>query len=363
MANLLAKDMSGRRKLTLGMFALGVGYFLWYTPYSALAKSISGGMLPGMENPVGGLVLLPAHTIGQLLVMPLFVLWSGWWRYSGRRQIAGRSVLFPARHTAAAAFWMAIIVLCTTLNFTSAGASIVFALVLMRIGTMIISPTVDLMRRRKIHWYSGAALALCMASAAVALADLNNYSLTLPAVLSLAGYCTAYYVRFRIMSAHAKTGDLELDRRYFIEEHMTTPFMMLAIIGIPALINVGPLMESLRIGFTTFLGTPEVIPAMLIGVCYEGLFIMTSLIFLDRREFSFNIPVHVCASLLAGVVASLALSGMFDARQPSSAQYVAAVTVILAAFMLSYPTVKVYIARKSGRPVVTQKLIMFVCSG
>jgi protein-tyrosine-phosphatase len=182
-------------------------------------------------------------------------------------------------------------------------------------------------------------------------------------VLSLAGYCTAYYVRFRIMSAHAKTGDLELDRRYFIEEHMTTPVMMLALVGIPALINVGPWMESLHIGFTAFLATPEVIPAMLIGVCYEGLFIMTSLIFLDRREFTFNMPVHVCASLLAGVVASLALSGMFGAKQPSSAQYIAAFTVILAAFMLSYPTVRTYLEGRSGRPVVTRRQILFVGAG
>jgi protein-tyrosine-phosphatase len=363
MVTLMVKDLNGRSKAALGMFALGVGYFLWYTPYSALAKSISGGMLPGMDHPIGGLVLLPAHAIGQVLVMPVFVLLSGWWRYSGRRQIAGRNILFPARHTAESAFWMAIIVGTTTLNFTFRGASIVFVLVLMRIGTLIISPTVDLMRRRKIHWYSAFALALCMVSAVIALTDISNYALTIGALLSLGAYCVAYYLRFRIMSAHAKTGDLLLDRRYFIEEHMTTPILLLLLVGIPALINVGPWMESLRIGFTTFLGTPEVIPAMLIGVCYEGLFIMTSLIFLDRREFSFNMPVHVCASLLAGVVASLALSGIFAAPQPSSAQYVAAATVICAAFMLTYPTVQAYLARRSGQPVVTRRLVLFVCAG
>jgi hypothetical protein len=349
MANLLAKDTAGRRKLTLGMFALGVGYFLWYTPYSALAKGISSGMLPGMDHPIGGLVLLPAHAIGQLLVMPLFVFWSGWWRYSGRRRFGTRDILFPARHTAESAFWMAIIVGTTTLNFTFPGASIVFVLVLMRIGTLIISPTVDLMRRRKIHWYSASALALCLVSAIIALADISNYALTFGAVLSLVGYCVAYYMRFRIMSAHAKTGDLDLDRRYFIEEHMTTPVLLLTMVGIPALIGVGPWMESLRAGFTTFLVTPQVIPALLIGVCYEGLFIMTSLIFLDRREFTFNMPVHVCASLLAGVVASVALAGMFGATLPSSAQYVAAAIVIVAAFLLSYPTVRQYLERRSQR--------------
>src|SRR6266496_855280 len=96
----VAQGMSKRRMTAFGMFALGVGYFLWYTPYSALAKAISGGMLPGMDHPIGGLVLLPAHVLGQLLAMPVFVLASGWWRYSGRRRIAGRDLPFPGRYTA-----------------------------------------------------------------------------------------------------------------------------------------------------------------------------------------------------------------------------------------------------------------------
>jgi protein-tyrosine-phosphatase len=351
-----------------GMFALGVGYFLWYTPYSALAKAISGGMLPGMGHPIGGLVLLPAHVIGQLLAMPVFVFASGWWRYSRRRRIAGRNVLFPGRYTAEAAFWMAIIVLTTTLNFTFPGASIVLMLVLMRIGTLVISPTMDLVRRWRIHWYSAAALTLCMVSAIIALTDISNYTLTIAAVLSLGLYCLGYTMRFRVMSTQAKTGDRELDRRYFIEEHMTTPVMMLALVAIPALINAGPWMHALRAGFTTFFTTPVVIAAVLIGVCYEGLFIMTSLIFLDQREFSFCMPVHVTSSLLAGVAASFALNRLYTAPLPSNAQYIAALIVGGAAIMLSYPTVRAYLARRNAQRVVARQVVgtrqfLFVCGG
>jgi hypothetical protein len=310
--------MEKRRVVVLGMFALGFGYFLWYTPYSALAKGISGGLLPGVDGPVGGLVLLPATVIGQLVAMPVFVLASGWWRYSRRRRIVGRDLLFPVRITAESAFWMAIIVGTTTLNFTFQGASIVFMLVLMRIGTLIIAPTMDLIRRRAIPWYCQAALALCMLSAVIALTDISNYKLTIGAILSLGGYCVAYYLRFRLMSLHAKTGDIPLDRRYFIEEHMTTPIMLLLIVGVPALIGQGAWMHALQVGFTSFLATPAVFPALMIGVCYEGLFIMTSLIFIDRRGFSFGMPVHVTASLLAGVVASLALHGAFGRRCPAA---------------------------------------------
>jgi protein-tyrosine-phosphatase len=352
-----------RRVVVLGMFALGLGYFLWYTPYSALGKGISGAMLPGIDQPVGGLMLLPAAVIGQLIAMPVFVLASGWWRYSRRRRVRGRDLLFPARVTAESAFWMAIIVGTTTLNFTFQGASIVLMLVLMRIGTLIIAPTWDLLRGRRIPWYCQGALALCMVSAVVALSDINNYTLTAGAIMSLVAYCVAYYLRFRLMSAHAKTGDIPLDRRYFIEEHMATPILLLAIVGIPALIDQGTWAHALHLGFTSFLSTPAVFPALMIGVCYEGLFIMTSLIFLDRRGFSFGMPVHVCASLLAGVVASFALHSFFGAALPSTAQYVAAVAVIGAAFLLSYPTIKAFAAKRSGQPQVARRLILFVCGG
>jgi protein-tyrosine-phosphatase len=355
--------MEKRRVVVLGMFALGFGYFLWYTPYSALGKGVSGALLPGIDQPVGGLVLLPAAVIGQLMAMPVFVLASGWWRYSRRRRVRGRDLLFPARITAESAFWMAIIVGTTTLNFTFQGASILLMLVLMRIGTLIIAPTWDLLRGRKIPWYCQGALALCMVSAVVALTDINNYTLTAGAIMSLVAYCVAYYLRFRLMSAHAKTGDIPLDRRYFIEEHMATPIVLLAIVGIPALIDQGTWAHALRIGFTSFLGTPAVFPALMIGVCYEGLFIMTSLIFLDRRGFSFGMPVHVCASLLAGVVASFALHGFFGAALPSAPQYVAAVAVIGAAFLLCYPTIKAFAAKRSGQPQVARRLILFVCGG
>ncbi len=165
------------------------------------------------------------------------------------------------------------------------------------------------------------------------------------------------------MSLHAKTGDIPLDRRYFIEEHMTTPIFLLFLVGVPALIGQGPWMHALRLGFTDFLGTPAVFPALMIGVCYEGLFIMTSLIFIDRRGFSFGMPVHVCASLLAGVVASVALHGAFGAALPSNAQYVAATAVIGAAFFLSYPTIRAFVAQRSGEPMVARRLVLFVCGG
>jgi hypothetical protein len=59
------------------VFYLALGYFVSYLPYAILAKALSSGIVPGVDAPVGGLVLLPAAALGQLLVMPIFLGASG----------------------------------------------------------------------------------------------------------------------------------------------------------------------------------------------------------------------------------------------------------------------------------------------
>jgi protein-tyrosine-phosphatase len=348
------------RKAGFGMLGLGIGYFLWYTPYSGLAKAMSAGLLSVTNGPVGGLVLLPAAALGTLVAMPLTLTILRWWHYSRRRRVGRVSLPFPGRETAMSAFWMALIVASTTLNFTFPGVSILLVLVLMRIGTLLLSPSVDLLRYRKIHWYSAVAIGLCVVSAVVALTDVDNYVLTIGAVASLLVYLVAYSGRFLIMSRHAKRGNISTDRRYFVEEHMTTPVVQVAVLAVAALAGVAPLRE----GFTTFLGSSAAVPAFLIGVCYEGLFVFTSLIFLDRREYSFCMPVHVCASLLAGVVASFGLGVLFGAPPASVAQFVAAAIVIVAALMLSYPGLRARLAKPDvPQQVARRPLLLFVCGG
>lgn len=353
--------MTRARTAGFGMLGLGIGYFIWYTPYSGLAKAMSAGLLTTTNGPVGGLVLLPAAALGTLVAMPLTLTILRWWHYSRRRQVGRVSLPFPGRETAMSAFWMALIVATTTLNFTFPGVTILLVLVLMRIGTLVLSPSVDLLRYRKIHWYSAVAVGLCVVSAVIALTDVNNYVLTVGAVASLLIYVFAYACRFLIMSRHAKRGSGTTDRRYFVEEHMTTPVWQVAILAVAALAGSGPLRE----GFTGFLVSSAAVPAFLIGVCYEGLFVFTSLIFLDRREYSFCMPVHVCASLLAGVVASFGLGVLFGAPPPSVAQIVAAAIVILAALMLSYPAIVARMTKPDVPAEATHRrpLLLFVCGG
>jgi protein-tyrosine-phosphatase len=350
--------MHVKRRISLGMLGLGIGYFVWYTPYSALAKSLSGGLLPGLDGPVGGLVLLPAAAIGQLVAMPVFLLASGWWRQSRTRLVAGCRVPFPGRETAASACWMALIVGTTTLNFTFVGFSILFVLVMMRIETIVLSPVMDLIRRRRIHAYSWVALGLSLLTAILALTDVSSYRLSLAAFASLATYLAGYTGRFEIMSRHAKTGGIT-DRRYLVEEHMATPVVLVLLLGALAVVNQGAAMQALREGFTSFLAGPAAPYGLAIGIFYEGLFVFTTLIFLDPREYSFCMPVHVSSSLLAGVAASLVLRTAFGTAPPTAASLMSALCVVGAAVALSYPAIQARWVRR--RLQATRRLVLFVC--
>jgi protein-tyrosine-phosphatase len=351
-----------RRRLTLaglGMLGLGIGYFIWYTPYAALTKALSAGLLPGMDSHVGGLVLLPAAALGTLLGVPLFLAASGWWRYVGTRPVRGRPVRLPSRTMVTAGFFMALVIATTTLNYTFAGVSILFMLLMMRGGVLIISPVVDAFRGRTVRASSWAALAFSLFAVLVALGDVNSYQLSLAAVASLAVYLAGYLGRFEIMSRVAKTGDQATDRRYFAEEAICAAVWQVGLCAAVALAGVGQVSSALRAGFTTFLLTPAALPALGIGLLYSALYVYGTLIYLDPREYTCCVPANRCASLLSGLVASFGLAWLTGIAAPGTGQLVATGFIALAIVSLCYPAVQAmgWLRRKA-----TERLL-FVCGG
>jgi protein-tyrosine-phosphatase len=362
-----ASGVQRRRRIRLGLIGLGFGYFLWYVPYSSLTKALSSGLLPVAHQPILGFKLLPAAALGTLLSMPVFLAISGWWRHAGQRRLLGVQVPFPQPHTAMAAIWMALIMGTTTLNFALPGVTILFMLIMMRIEMLLISPAIDLIRRHKINPWSWTASILALVSAVVALADVHNYKLSVAAVASLLAYAAGYTGRFAIMSRTAKSGQHAIDRRYFVEEHMTTPFWLVGLLGLCALIGQGQALEGIRAGFTSFLLTPAALVAMLIGVLYEGLFIFTTLIYLDPREYTVTMPANVSSSLLAGVAGSFLLHWGYDLALPGAPQFASAGIILLAVVALSYPGIMKTLALRRlaamQAALAGKRVLLFVCGG
>src|SRR6185503_17459405 len=170
--------LSEKRRYSLLIWGLGLGYFLTYTPYSGLTKALSSGLLPATHGTVKGTVLLPVSAIATLIGMFGFITAMGWWKYAGRREFFGVSVPFPRRLTFLSGVCMATIMGTTTLAFTFGGLSIVLVLVLLRGGTLIIAPIVDHIVGRRVRWFSWTAMFVSLAAVLVVLSDAANYILT-----------------------------------------------------------------------------------------------------------------------------------------------------------------------------------------
>lgn len=323
------------RQYSLGIWSLALGYFIFYIPYSALIKIVTGGLWPGMSGGINGFELLPATIIATALTLPLMITFMGWWKYVSRRQIFGLSICCPNRWLLLSGFGTALIIGATTLAYSFNGVSILFALVLMRGGVLSIAPFVDMAYGRRVRWFSRVALGLSFGALVIVLADVNNYRMSATAILTIAAYLTGYLLRLPCMTRVAKSADDNLTRRYFVEEMLVACIVLVALPAIFALINVGPVMGDLHRGFMNLSFSRLTILSMLVGVLYACLYMFGTLIYLDRRENSFCIPLNRCASLLSGVVASYALVLFLHQPPPSAVQLVSASLIIVALLFLS----------------------------
>jgi protein-tyrosine-phosphatase len=343
-----------------GMLGLAFGYFLWYTPYTGLTKALSSGLLPGMDKQVGGLVLLPSAAIGTLIGTSLFLAATGWWRYIGTRQVFGRMTRFPSRTMLVTGFFMSLVIATTTLNYTFAGVSILFMLLMMRGGILVLSPIVDTIRGRSVRIYSWLALGFSLLAVITALSDVTSYTLTFGAVASLFFYYAGYIGRFRIMSKIAKTGDEQIDRRYFAEEAISAAVWQVVLCAVLAVVGLGQISGALREGFTSFLFSPGALAGLGVGLLYSALYVYGTLIYLDPREYTWCVPANRCASLLSGLVASFALTWMTGIALPGKGQFIATGFILCAIAALSYPAIRELV---TGKRSAKRPLLLFVCSG
>ena len=267
---------------------------------------------------------------------------------------------------------MATIMGTTTLAFTFGGLSIVLVLVLLRGGTLVIAPIVDRIVGRRVRWFSWAAMLVSLSAVLVALSDATSYTLAIAAIIDIAAYLAAYFFKLQFMSRLAKSDERSATLRYFVEEQMVaSPLLVLVLTGL-ALIGAGDVMLSFRAGLTTFINTPGAFYAALVGLFYAALCVCTTLIFLDRRENTFCMPMHCGSSMLSGFTATAILAYLFNQSSPTVGQTVSAGFIAIALGFLSplhhfdryFQKLKRALHLGSA-PALTQpeRLFLFVCSG
>jgi protein-tyrosine-phosphatase len=167
------------------------------------------------------------------------------------------------------------------------------------------------------------------------LADAANYRLSIAAIATVGAYLTAYFIKFHLMTRLAKTDNKNATLRYFVEEQMVaSPLLLLALVAL-AFIGSGDALIGFRLGFTTFLLSKEALFAVMIGLLYAGLCVCTTLIFLDRRENTFCVPMHCGSSMLSGLAATYILSFVYHQSSTSQPQLISAGLIVMALAVLS----------------------------
>ena len=360
----LVKSMAGRkREHTLGIWALTLGYFLFYVPYSGLSKAVTSGLLTHGRL-IPGPQLLPAAGLSTAITVLLFITVMRWWKYGRKRQVFGLDVLFPRRQTFISGVGFAAIILTTTLAYSFSGVSIVLALVLMRAGVLIMSPVIDRVFQRRVRWFSWLGLALSLIALAISFSSIHEYQLSLAALLNLAAYLMGHALRIPSMTQIAKTGKADTALAYFVEEQAVAMTLLGCVPAIVALVGGGEIANQFRIGFGQLFGSVGAAGSV-IGFFYAGLGICLSFIYLDRRENTFCMPLFACSSLLSGIVASYILMWALHAPAPSGIQ-ISAAFLIIAALLIMSPLHHLPLYARQLRDAIRENrlvLVRFVGSG
>ena len=194
-----------KRKYTLGIWALALGYFISYVPYSALTKGATSGLLSqGVSFPQLNFFPLPQS---QRLSQSPVHHHHGVVAVRAEGPSIWLKCSFSRRQTFISGIGFAAIIVTTTLAYSFNGVSIILALVLMRAGTLTMSPIIDRFFHRRVRWFSWAGLILSLIAVVISLNDIHSYQLSTAVLINLAIYLAGYALRIPSMTQIAKTGE------------------------------------------------------------------------------------------------------------------------------------------------------------
>jgi hypothetical protein len=106
---------------------------------------------------------------------------------------------------------------------------------------------------------------------------------------------------------------------------------------IAALIGTGDVLGTIKSGFTMYWDKPYLLEIIIVGVLSQGTGIFGSLIFLDKRENTFCVPVNRSSSIMAGVIASYLLLIFPGTEPPKTTRLIGAGFIIVAILFLTIP--------------------------
>lgn len=311
-------------------------YFVSYLPYIMITRYLATVTERSLGRPLTGLELLPSAIIVAALLTYLASWRLGWFRDVHRVRVVGLAVPFATRYTFLSGLCCAVIITAVPLSYTLSGVSIPFIQLLMRGDILLVAPLVDILSGRRVRWWSLGALALVAFGMLVAFHGRGSIALPPAAIAIVLAYTAAFFGRLAVMTHIAKDGDPDVLRTVFLEERIVafpTALIVLALLSLVA--APGGQGGELQRGFVGIWAMPVVGALLVCGVSVFATGIFSTFILLDKRENSFCVPLERSASVLAGVVGSVALAGVSIVALPSGGEFAGAALLIAAIVLLS----------------------------
>ena len=320
------------------IWGFAFGYFACYAPYSFMTKVMSKGLLPSLNGSgLAGFSILPVAALATTLAMIIVISSLDWWKYATHTKIFGLNLPHPTKWTFLSGVCTSLIIGTTTLAYTFDGLNIVFAMVLMRGGVLIIGPIIDKITKRKVRWFAFAGMVFALCALLTSLIDTSGYNVPFLAGVVISIYLASYFIRFQFMSRLAKSENATANKKYFVEEQMTATPMFVIILILLAVFKIDGITESVRMGFSFHWTQPYLWALILIGVLSQGTGVFGTLIFLDKSENTYCIPVNRSSSVIAGVIASFSLALFPGVSAPATSQLIGAGLIILSILFLTIP--------------------------
>ncbi|MEO6152554.1 MAG: hypothetical protein ABIT09_12545 [Croceibacterium sp.] len=310
-------------------------YLLAYLPNVIITKLVTSIPHAGLGRPLTGLETLPASLIINLVLTYLFIWLSGWHRQANAIEIAGARIPVPTRYTLLSGIGTAFILFTVPLSFTFQNVSIPFIQLLMRGDILLIAPLVDLVFRRRVRWWSWAALALVATALVITLRDRGGLNLPPLALATVVLYTLGYFIRLAVMTKVSKTGDPGSIRKYFVEEKMIALPLSVAALAAVSWSGLGAQAGELEWGFVRVWSDPVLLPLFAIGATLTIISIISIIILLDSRENAYCVPLERAASLVAGIGGSVLLAWFWGLKMPREAELTGAAILIGAIVLLS----------------------------
>jgi hypothetical protein len=310
-------------------------YFASYLPNVVITRLVSSQPNAALGRPLTGLETLPATLLMNMVLTGVFIWFSGWYRAAHQRQVGRLRVPVPTRYTVLSGIGTALVLFTVPMSLTFTDVSIPFMLLLMRGDILLIAPLVDLIFRRRVHWWSWTALVIVGFALSLVVHQRGGFHLPPLAIATVVLYTIGYFLRLAVMTHIAKRGDPTQVRQYFVEEKLVALPMSIVALSAVSFLNLGNQSGELFRGFTMVWTDPVFWPLFGIALTLTVISVFAAIILLNPNENSYCVPLERSSSLLAGLFAAYILHWFWDLPSPTHTELLGAVMLVGAILLLT----------------------------